>query len=364
MEAQQDLIDQLEHAFAHRDIWQRTETLRRVTDLFVSGSDRYTDDQIALFDEVMIRLVQEIDAAARAAFGRRLASIANAPPRVIRGLALDEAIDVAGPVLTHSERLDEATLIESARTSSQQHLMAISRRRVLAEPVTDVLVERGDRAVAVSVAANSGAAFSEFGYSTLVSRAHDDHDLAVAVWVRPEIPREHLLTLFAQASEAVRQQLEAADRAKGGVLASVIAQATNRIQAEMREGSAVYSTARSHVVELQRTGNLDEAQLAAFARAGHFDETAVALSLMADLPIGVIERAVTSQRTEQIMVLIKAIGANWETAKAVLLLQAGTKGSSTTELDQCCAMFARLQADTARKALQFYRLRERATSAN
>ena len=44
----------------------------------------------------MIRLVEEIDVSARAVFGRRLAEVAQAPARVMRGLALDDAIEVAG----------------------------------------------------------------------------------------------------------------------------------------------------------------------------------------------------------------------------------------------------------------------------
>ena len=362
--AQQDLIEQLEQAFAQSDIRQRAETLRRLTDLFVSSAETFTDEQIELFDEVMIRLVEEIDVSARAVFGRRLAEVAQAPLRVMRGLALDDAIEVAGPVLRGSERLDVPTLIETARTKSQQHLMAISRRRVLTEPVTDVLVSRGNRAVAVSAAGNSGARFSDFGYATLVGRAHDDGDLALAVWVRPEIPRQHLLALFAQASETVRRNLEATDRAKGGVLQEVIAQASNRLQTRLREVSTLYPEARGHVMKLHRAGELTEAHLADFAAAGMFDETTIALSLMANLSIGMIERAIANQRTEQILVLAKAIGLGWDTTKAVLLLQAGAKGSSAAELDQCCETFARLRVDTAQKALQFYRLRERAAKTH
>jgi uncharacterized protein (DUF2336 family) len=362
--AQEDLIEQLEQAFAHSDMRQRAETLRRVTDLFVFNAGKFTDEQIELFDEVMGRLVQEIDVSARAVFGRRLAELAQAPPRVMRGLALDDAIEVAGPVLRGSDRLDDAILVESARSKSQQHLLAISRRKVLAEPVTDVLLSRGNRAVAVSTAGNAGARFSEFGYATLVERAQDDGELALAVSVRPEIPRQHLLTLFAQASEAVRHSLEAADLARGGLLQEVIAQASNRLQTGLREVSTVYSSAREHVVALQREGKLDEAQLAAFASAGRFDEATIALSLMADLPIGMIERAIANQRTEQILVLAKAIGLGWDTTKAVLLLQAGARGSSEPELDQCCETFTRLRQDTAQKAIRFYRLRERAAKTN
>src|SRR5712672_601065 len=344
MKPQENLIDQLEDALAHSDIGRRAETLRRVTDLFVSGSGKFSGEQIALFDDVMSRLLEQIELSARAAFGKRLAMFPDAPLRVIRGLALDDEIEVAGPVLAHSERLDDPILVESARTKSQDHLLAISRRKTLAEPVTDVLVERGNREVAVSMAGNMGARFSDFGYSTLVQRARSDGGLALSVWSRPEIPRQHLLALFAQASESVRAKLEAADP----------------IQTETRERSALYGTARAHVLSLHQSGRLDETQLADFARGGKFDETTIALSILANLPIGLVERAITNQRTEQVLVLAKATGLGWETTKEILLLQAGTSGSSTLEIDQCCASFARLQPDTAKKAIHFYRLRERA----
>jgi uncharacterized protein (DUF2336 family) len=360
---QQNLIDQLEEAFERQDLRHRADTLRRVTDLFLSGSGKYSGEQIDLFGEVMNRLVEEIDVSARAAFGNRLASVADAPERVIRGLALDDAIEVAGPVLRHSERLDDQTLVESAKTKSQQHLLAISRRRVITEPITDVLVERGDHHVAVSTAGNVGAKFSEFGYSTLVQRAKGDDDLAVTVWVRQEIPRQHLLQLFAQASEVVRAKLEGADRGKANGLQDMIAQASNQIQTEIREMSNAYLNARGRITALHRAGKLDEALLARFAKAGQFDEATIALSVMADVPIGVVERAVASRRSEQILVLAKAIGVGWDTARAILLLQAGAQESPPEELDRCCITYARLQRETAKKAIQFYRLREQATAS-
>ena len=98
-------------------------------------------------------------------------SVSNAPPGVIRTLAFDDSIDVAGPVLANSTRIDNAALVENARTKSQDHLLAISRRPTLAETVTDVLVERGNRDVALSTARNSGAKFSETGYIRLVKRS-------------------------------------------------------------------------------------------------------------------------------------------------------------------------------------------------
>jgi Uncharacterised protein conserved in bacteria (DUF2336) len=100
--------------------------------------------------------------------------------------------------------------------------------------------------------------------------------------------------------------------------------------------------------------------LEAFAREGKFDETTIALSMMCDLPIAPVERAVAQDWSEQVLVLARAIGLSWEATKAILLLQSGTKASASQELNQCHAQFSKLQPETAMKVVQFYRLRERA----
>jgi uncharacterized protein (DUF2336 family) len=363
MLSRQTLIDDLEAAIASGEIGRRAETLRRVTDLFVSGSAHYSDEQIALFDDVMGRLASEIESSARSTFGRRLATIPGAPPGIIRTLALDDAIEVAGPVLARSEQIDDATLVEGARTKSQDHLLAIAERKVLAETVTDVLVERGNQQVARTTAANPGARFSEFGYSTLVKRSADDGELALRMWARSEVPRQHLLKLFTDASESVRRELEATDHKKSDLIRDMVARASDQVQTQTRDRSAEYIIARAHVRSLQDAGKLDEGELQAMAKAGKFDETTIALAAMCDLPIGVIERAVVQDWSEQILVLAKSIGLSWDTTKAILLLQAGTRGSSTHEINQCFANFAKLQPQTAKRVIQFYRLRERAATA-
>jgi uncharacterized protein (DUF2336 family) len=362
MLTRQTLIEDLESAIASGEIARRAETLRRVTDLFVSGSTQYSDEQVALFDDVMSRLASEIETSARSTFGRRLAGMPAAPPGVIRKLALDDAIEVAGPILSQCEHLDEATLVEGARTKSQDHLLAISERKLLGEAVTDVLVERGNEAVARSTASNPGAKFSEFGYSALVKRSEDDGELALRVWARSEIPRQHLLRLFADASESVRSKLTNADHRKADLIRDMVARASDQAQAQARETSADYIMARARVRALHNAGKLDENELRTMAEAGNFDETTIALSILCGLPIGVIERAITHDWSEQLLVLTKAIGVSWDTTRAILLLHAGTKGSSTYEIQQCHDRYTKLQPLTAKKVIEFYRLRERAAA--
>jgi uncharacterized protein (DUF2336 family) len=170
MGERESLIQELEQAMQCGSSAKRIETLRRVTDLFVDNAEELQEEQIALFDDVLNRLIEEIGLRARAEFSKRMAPIANAPSNLIRRLANDDGIEVAGPVLSASERLSVADLVAVAAEKSQKHLLAIAERRHLGEAVTDVLVGRGDPEVLCKVAENAGAAFSPAGLSDLVQR--------------------------------------------------------------------------------------------------------------------------------------------------------------------------------------------------
>jgi uncharacterized protein (DUF2336 family) len=250
--------------------------------------------------------------------------------------------------------------VESAETKSQAHLLAISYRKILAEPVTDILVERGDKQVVLSTAGNSGAVFSECGYATLVRRSSNDSDLAVCVWSRPEIPRQHLLKLFGGASEAVKRELTKEDPRKAGLIREVVAIAMNKIQSRARDKSAGFAAAHAYVQLLYDADTLGEPQLADLARSGKFDETIVALSIICDLPVGLIERAFAEEQSEQIIVMAKANGLSWDTTKAILLLQPEIQNGSKHELDRHFETFVRIKTGTAKKAIDFYRMRSRA----
>src|ERR1700710_1323034 len=208
--APESLLDELQTTLAHGTVARRVETLRRVTDLFINGAVDYSDEQIGLFDALFHSVMHHIETSAKALLANRLAPIDTAPPLTIRALAFDDIIEVAAPVLSRSERLDDEVLIETARNKSQAHLMAISTRRVLSGAVTDVLVLRGNDEVIQSTVSNPGAEFSERGFTRLVHRAEGDDNLATCIGLRPNIPRHLYLKLIAKASETVRMRLRGA----------------------------------------------------------------------------------------------------------------------------------------------------------
>ena len=351
------LLDELEAALTSGTNTRRIEMLTRITDLFVGGATRYSQDQIGLFDDVMARLVHTIEAKARAKLSHRLAPVANAPVNVVTMLAFDDDIDVARPVLTQSERLDDRTLVANASSKSQQHLFAIAQRKSLSEAVTDVLVERGDRNVVQSVVKNTGARFSDAGFRVLVTRSAGDDDLAADVGMRPDIPRQHFLVLLEKASSAVRARLAAENPQANTTIEGVVAEVVGGIRNEARNASPDFAAAREAIERQNRIRRIGEAEIYQYARERKFEETAIALSLLCDTPIDVVERALLDPGAEIVLILAKVAGLSSTTTKAILLLRAADRGMSAKDLEQALSSFNRLQPDTARRVLGFFRTR-------
>jgi len=351
------LIDELEAALASGSIPRRIDILTRITDLFITGAEVYSQEQVGVFDDVMVRLVNTIETQARAKLAHRLAPIANAPESVIHMLAFDDDIEVARPVLIQSERLDDRDLLVSAGTKSQEHLHAIAQRRSLSEAVTDVLVERGDREVVHSVARNIGARFSDAGYRMLVKRSTGDDALATEVGSRSDIPRPLFLLLLEKASTAVRARLAAENPQAGNAIEGILAEVVGGMRSDTRNASPDFAAAQATVERQNRIRRVGEAEIYQYARDRKFEETAIALSIMCDTPIDVVERALLDPGAEIILILAKVAGLTESTTKAILLLRAADRGMSAKDLEHALSSFNRLQTDTARRVLSFFRTR-------
>src|ERR1700745_1380570 len=126
-----ELLDDLQTALHHGTVARRVETLRRVTDLFLYAPSDYSDEQISLFDDVFHCLIVRIEISAKALLAERLAPVTQAPVRLMSTLAMDDVVEVAGPVLSQAEQLSEDVLLQTAQTKSQGHLLAISKRKSL-----------------------------------------------------------------------------------------------------------------------------------------------------------------------------------------------------------------------------------------
>jgi uncharacterized protein (DUF2336 family) len=339
---------------------RRMRALWHTTDLMIAG--RYSDEEIWTFGEVIGRLADEIEVAARAQLARRLSILDDAPVNIIHKLAFDDSIEVAGPVLRQSERLDEEALVANAKTKSQPHLLAISERKSLEEAVTDVLVTRGNWDVVTSVANNDGARFSEFGFLHMVKRAEGDSILAEQLGLRKDIPRHLFQQLIAKASEDVRKRLERERPDMIEQIQSSVTDIAGVLQSKLGPVSRSYFVAKRLVATQHRLGNLGENSIFGYAISHRFEEVTIGLSLLCSLPGDVIERALLDRNREMLLILAKALDFTWETTMSLLFLGAKDHRITAQDLDDLESEFGRLNVATSLSVLECYRSRKNARS--
>ncbi|WP_229266621.1 DUF2336 domain-containing protein [Leptospira sp. severe_002] len=351
----QSLIDELIVATGHAK--ERLRIVQRIADLFVAGSRGYSVEQIDLFDDVLQQLVTDIEVQARAKLAHQMATLENAPPKLIRKLAFDDAIEVAGSVLVNSLQLTDADLVENAQTKSQQHLLAIANRLKLSEAVTDVLVDRGDNKVVRTVARNRGARFSLVGYDKLIVRAKKDEDLTVALGERSDIPRQYFLKLLNNASATVREKLEAANPKMAAAIAEAVDEVATAMQQEAREASREHAGAMKNSNRRFKAHPIAEVNVHAPARAQEFEKTVVALSKLGKFPVDLVERALLDEGEDMILILAKAAGCSWITARELLQMFAAKRNLTPDDLEKSFERYKKLTQETTRAIVKFHEKR-------
>jgi uncharacterized protein (DUF2336 family) len=365
-QAQLSIIDEVEVAIRAGSDQKRLETARRVTDLFLSSAGSFDEEQVALFDDVLDRLIKTIelrsiaDMAARVALAEistQLAPIAQAPPSVIRRLAGNDEIRIAGPVLQESARLDEAELLRIASTKGEQHLLAIAGRWWLKEIVTDALLARRYPSVSRRLTANPGARFSASGFAVIVGQAEADPELTVSVGVRVDLPSDLRRQLLRSATDAVRTRL--LSRAPPHLFEEIqnaIAAVASGVDREM-SGIRDFIGAKRAIAKLKEAGQLTEATLRGFATQRRYEETVAALAALSDSTIEVIRPLMQSLRDDGLLVPCRAALLSWETTSAVLESRYATGTMRPADLAKAQNHFARMTPENARRTLRFWQVR-------
>ena len=356
--ASAELIAELEGAVEGGSPARHAQMLRQVTHLLLSSANRLDERQIGVFDDVLIRLIERVEAKMLAQLSTTLSDLASAPKQALRRLAYHEDATVAGPILLKSETLSESDLVEIATHAGQQHLLAISGRTTLNEASTDAILKRGDTAVCRVLARNAGTRFSEQGYSKLVAAAERDDDIADALVVRPDMPVKMLHELVAGATKAVRARLlKVAPPEMRETIQAVIESIA--VQASAKAPEPIdYSEAKSSVLALSLAGKLSDSAVNRIAVHRQRTHVVAALSLLADAPIDAIEPLMEESDCCGLVVACRASRLNWQTTLAVINSRGHTPGLSQQELEHGKELFESLSLSVAQRTIRFGSVRE------
>lgn len=323
-------VRDIEEQLRHSDPQKRQNILHSLTDLFLSSAPQLDEDGVEVFDSVFDCALQKPNTATLTDISTRMAPVPNAPTRLIKRLANDPEIAVAGPVLGQSPRLSETDLCEIARVRGNTHLLAISIRKNLTSPVTDILIDRGDNEVARNVANNETAKLSERGVSRLMERAETDETISAGLYTRSDLQPDAMQTEWTNA------------------------------KARSQEARVKIAAAQRLAVTLKQEGDLTETKIGAFAAENKYEELVAAISLLSNLRYQVIESMLHGQRLGGLTLVCKSLGFNMTTMNALWKVAAWRNGAGPNEINSARKDFLAVSKEIAQRVLRFWLVRQTA----
>jgi uncharacterized protein (DUF2336 family) len=195
---------------------------------------RSTHEALEILARDQITVVRQVLAEA-------LKDVADAPADIIKILAQDAEIAVAGPILEHSPVLTDEDLLEIIEGGpAQGGLAAISRRAHVSETVADAVVHTDDVDAIADLLSNPSAQIREETLDNLIERSTD-----VTLWQaplvgRPKLPAKaatRLAQLLADNLLDVLQQRTDLDAQTLAAVKSVVHQRLGAAEARPAEGA-------------------------------------------------------------------------------------------------------------------------------
>lgn len=336
---------------------RRRELLREVTDLFFTATGPHGARELALFDGVLSTLAREMEEEVRAELAERFAGESTGPKGLIRELARDGSAAVAAPVLTRSDALSDADLVDVARTRGQAHLRAISERPSVSEAVSEVVVARGDDVTLGVLLRNPGAALSRRSAEAVVDRAVKNPALHEAVVDRQTLPVDLLNEMYFVVEARLREQIMARNAAiDPAALEAALAAGRERVASRDGLLPKDYPEAEAHVQTLKAAGALTPSTLAAFLRSGERTRFLLALSKLADVDFHTARRIVDRKELDALAIICKA--ADFDRTLFLtfaLLILAQPQGMNRAEVYG--RLYQELPRETALRTIRFWRMR-------
>ena len=254
-----------------------------------------------------------------------LKDVADAPPDVIKTLALDTELAVAGPVLEFSPVLTDDDLLELIGSGpAQGGLAAISRRAEVRENVAEAVAATDDVEAIASLLANPSAQIREETLDNLIERAPRIELWHAPLVARPKLPAAATTRLAHFVADNLLGVLQARADLDAETLESVRMVVRQRIGEDTPKADAG-GGADAPIVEapvtianrLHKAGKLGEKVILHALNVNDHDFVLAALAVRADLPEDVVHKVLSARDAKGVVAVAWKSGLSMKLAVAI-----------------------------------------------
>ncbi|MTI43722.1 uncharacterized protein DUF2336 [Roseibium hamelinense] len=335
---------------------KRRRIMSHVTDLFVIGADRYKTEELALFNDVLEKLLAAVSHEDRVKLSERLAPVPTISKELAMSLASD-VIAVAKPMLETSSVLTTNDLVRLAKVKSQAHLLAISKRSQLEAALTDVLLERGERPVQQSVASNEGAELSKWGMKLLVKQSEKDSELRETMLNRDDISMGELDKLTDQLPEETRKRLKLLYKTNQELVEKLFREADKIVASSKLQRRNTRIDAKASVREIRSGQRALNKVFSSFALSHNILDLAYVLAELSNLEQKYVTNAILRPDIDSIAIICRALGVGDIEFSGLCQARCAHLKLPKSAAENWESHYAVTDEADARRALTFIRLR-------
>ncbi|HEX4635013.1 MAG TPA: DUF2336 domain-containing protein [Rhizomicrobium sp.] len=336
----------------------RRDLLREVTENLSGRTGVPSPEESAELDRVMASVASEFSTQVRAEFAKLVAATPVHFIRTAEHFAMDE-IEVAAPVLQHSEALSEEVLLKVVAEKSEAHMMALTQRSSVSPRLSHALVERGGDEVVSSLLSNEGADIADKTFDMVMERADASPLLQAGLVRRKSVPLDLLNELYLKTETGLRQEIMAKfGQVDPAELEKAFERSRIRLNSRYRQVPEDIAVARKNLAALEAKRPLAPASLAGLLREGAGTRTTflLAFAKLADVEFEVIQRAVDGPDLDTLALLCR--GSGFDRSLFVTLAVALDKsGGGLAKADVFAQLYEAVPVQAAQRAIRFWKIR-------
>jgi uncharacterized protein (DUF2336 family) len=333
----------------------RRATLAAIADAFRPESHALDDMECAEFDRILSAVTSELAVGIRMELSGHIAAAPAAFRHTARTLAFDE-IAVARPVIERSNALSDADLLDLIVHTSQDHMLAVTKRPEISEAVSGALVAHGEDGVVASLLQNEGARIDRPTYEKVADRAGNSAALQEPLIRRESVPLDLLNDLYSKIEPKLRR--EVLRRFDGVPLRDLsVAMLLSRRRWLMKYGALPpdYETSRRQIDELARANALKPPLLVRFLRERKKTEFKFAFAALTSTDYELVNRLVERHDLEGLGILARAGGFDRALFVTIAMLLSGPD-QRMANVEAFGAQYEAISAEHAQKVIGFWRL--------
>lgn len=297
------------------------DKIYKLIKLFTKEDKAYSPEQLNFFDEVLEPLMVGLENAALEILSQNISKTTQAPPKLLKKLALDKTAPIAGPVLEFHPSVPESILLEVAKTRSDAHLEYLSRRENLPFNITTPLIVRGSEIVLANVIENESAEFSKEGMDKLVERSAIIEELAEKLAARSGLQYSVITQLVSLASDKVKAKLRKQLVARNLDVDTAVDSASAVLDVKAFMKMRNFHSAKQRVSSIKISNRMSVEELKWMIKYDDIDGAIVVLEAMAGLSLELVVKILLDRQHISFIALLRALDLSWESVSMFMTLR-------------------------------------------